>query len=213
MRKKGIMTILLACTSALWLSACSGGNAGQSSSAPSSTTAVAAGETETGAQGADPSEESVEEEERGIFESFTATDLDGNPITEEIFKDHELTMINVWATFCGPCLIEMPDLGELSAEYQDKGVQIIGICTDTVDIDGTSIDSMVEEAREIIATTGADYLHVIPQGNLFGMLLPQIQVVPTTIFVDSEGKQVGRAILRVLSKEEWIEQIDERLGQ
>ena len=34
------------------------------------------------------------------FSHFTATDLDGNTVTEDIFKDYKLTMINIWGTFC-----------------------------------------------------------------------------------------------------------------
>ena len=50
------------------------------------------------------------EESRGVFEAFTAQDLDGNQVDQSIFADADLTMINVWGTFCTPCLDEMPDL-------------------------------------------------------------------------------------------------------
>ena len=52
-----------------------------------------------------------------VFENFTAQDLDGNPVDESIFQGYDVTMINLWGTFCGPCLQEMPDLGELADEY------------------------------------------------------------------------------------------------
>ena len=51
-----------------------------------------------------------------VFEDFTAQDLDGNTVDESIFADYEVTMVNLWGTFCGPCLQEMPDLGEISDE-------------------------------------------------------------------------------------------------
>ena len=51
------------------------------------------------------------------FSNFTAITLDGETVTQDIFQDHDLTMINIWATFCGPCLSEMPDLGEIHEEY------------------------------------------------------------------------------------------------
>ena len=151
--------------------------------------------------------------QKGLFESFTAQDLEGNPVTEEIFADYDLTVINLWATYCGPCLSEMPDLGELSREYQDKGVQIIGICTDTVDYDGNIAADQVELARQIAADTGADYLHLVPAGDLALQLLPQVQVVPTTVFVDKDGKQLGGAVAGAKVKEGWAEYIEKYLQE
>ena len=121
-------------------------------------------------------------------------------------------MVNVWATFCGPCINEMPDLGELAAEYADKGVQIIGLVSDTMDSDGTISDSQVETAKEIVAETGADYRHLLPSDDLLG-ILSQIYAVPTTFFVDSEGVQVGDAIVTAQSKKKWIETIDGMLAE
>ena len=121
-------------------------------------------------------------------------------------------MVNVWATFCGPCINEMPDLGELAAEYADKGVQIIGLVSDTMDSDGTISDSQVETAKEIVAETRADYRHLLPSDDLLG-ILSQIYAVPTTFFVDSEGVQVGDAIVTAQSKEKWIETIDGMLAE
>ena len=118
-------------------------------------------------------------------------------------------MINIWATFCGPCLSEMPDLGLLSAEYQDQGVQIIGICTDTVSYDGTLVEEQVETARQMAEETGASYLHLVPVGDLAATLLPQIQVVPTTVFVDREGRQVGGALAGARDADGWRELIEE----
>ena len=43
--------------------------------------------------------------------SFEAVTLEGDGITSDIFSESRLTMINVWATYCNPCLSEMPGLG------------------------------------------------------------------------------------------------------
>ena len=59
--------------------------------------------------------------------TFTTEDLDGNKITNELFADNKITMINIWGTFCGPCIREMPELAKLSEDYKSKGVEIIGI--------------------------------------------------------------------------------------
>ncbi len=155
---------------------------------------------------------SEDEVQTGVLSVFSTTDLEGNTLDQSILADYDLTMVNVWATFCGPCINEMPDLGELAAEYADKGVQIIGLVSDTMDSDGTISDSQVETAKEIVAETGADYRHLLPSDDLLG-ILSQIYAVPTTFFVDSEGVQVGDAIVTAQSKEKWIETIDGMLAE
>lgn len=166
-------------------------------------------ETMTSTPGPSASEDEVQ---TGVLSAFSTTDLEGNTLDQSILADYDLTMVNVWATFCGPCINEMPDLGELAAEYADKGVQIIGLVSDTMDSDGTISDSQVETAKEIVAETRADYRHLLPSDDLLG-ILSQIYAVPTTFFVDSEGVQVGDAIVTAQSKEKWIETIDGMLAE
>lgn len=148
----------------------------------------------------------------GILSSFSTTNLDGNVVDQSILEGYDLTMVNVWATYCGPCLREMPDLGELAEEYSDRGLQIVGLVSDTLNADGTISDSQVDTAREIVEKTGADYLHILPSEDLFG-ILSQIYGVPTTFFVDSEGRQVDTAYVKSMEKDKWIEIIDDALAE
>ena len=58
------------------------------------------------------------EELVGTVISFETTDLDGNPVkSEDIFKDHEITMVNLWATWCHNCIGEMTELGEMAEQH------------------------------------------------------------------------------------------------
>lgn len=191
---------------ALGLAAC-GGQAGSfstgtTSPAASSAQSAPASEAASGAVNTAP----------GILSSFNAQDLAGNTVTQEVLEGHTLTMVNVWATFCGPCIKEMPELGELSAEYADKGVQIIGMVSDVWTADGAIDPDQVALAQEIADTTGADYLHFIPGEDLYG-LLAQISSVPTTFFVDEAGHQVGSAYLGARDKETWQEILDQMLQE
>ena len=151
-------------------------------------------------------------EQAGVLSSFSTTDLDGNTVDQSVLADYDLTMVNVWATFCRPCIKEMPDLGELAQEYADENVQIIGLVSDVLNTDGTISEEQVQTARDIVEQTGADYLHLLPSADLFGVL-GQISAVPTTFFVDSEGKQVGYAVVSAQSKDKWVETIDAMLAE
>ena len=156
-----------------------------------------------------------EQQESGdVFETLSLTDLDGNEVDSSVFEDYDLTMINIWATFCNPCLSEMPELAELSSEYAagDNNVQIIGICTDITDIEGQPVQEGVDLAKQIVELTGASYCHLVPDADLMEFLMQEVAVVPTTYFVDSQGKVVGEATLGARDKASWQQEIDARLA-
>ncbi len=162
-------------------------------------------------------EEQVHTEEstqaaQGPLQDFTVIDLDGNAVTADVFADYDMTVVNVWGTFCGPCINEMPVLGRLAEEYAEKNVQFIGLVGDAINNAGEPAEDKMTEAKEIVAQTGADYLHLVPIGNLAAYLMPQISAFPTTIFVDREGAQVGYAFAGALNEVQWVEVIDETLA-
>lgn len=148
----------------------------------------------------------VKDEPEKVFGSFESKTLDGEEVSQEIFAEADLTMVNIWGTFCGPCIREMPELGELSREYAEKGVQVVGIVSD-VEEPGD------EKAEEIIDTTNADYTNIVAAGELKTGILSKINVVPTTIFVDKEGNQVGDVYSGARDKDAWAEIIEELLSE
>lgn len=147
-------------------------------------------------------------EKNDVFGEFQTKTLDGEDVDQELFGKSDLTMVNIWGTFCGPCIREMPDLGELSREYADKGFQMVGIISD-VSKPGD------ETALEIVESTEADYTHlVIPKdANMQYRILKNAQVVPTTIFLDKDGNQIGDTYPGARSKKQWTAIIDEMLGK
>lgn len=153
-----------------------------------------------------------EQSSAGVLSAFSATDLNGNAVDQSVLEEYDLTMVNVWATFCGSCIHEMPALGELAEEYAGQGVQIIGLLSDVMDSEGNIDDGQVKTAQDIVQETGANYLHLLPSSDLYG-ILSQIYAVPTTFFVDAQGNQVGDAIVQAQSKEQWAETIDRMLAE
>ena len=181
------------------------------SSAQTAQTEQTSAQTEQSSTQQTSDSESTADASAGKYGSFETTDLAGNVVTADVFADHKLTMINVWATYCSPCLQEMPELGELSKEYKDKGVQIIGIPIDTLEQDGTWSQSQVANAASLASQTGADYLHILPSQDLIQAGLSDIYAVPTTFFVDSSGNVTGDTYMGSKSKKEWEKVIDQTL--
>lgn len=147
-----------------------------------------------------------------VLTSFSATDLDGNTVDQQILSGHKLTMINVWGTFCEPCIREMPDLGELHTAYGDD-FQVIGIAIDITDRNLQPLPDMTEKAKQIITETGADYLHLRPSKSLNETFLSEVTSVPVTIFVDENGNQIGQTYIGAKAKEQWQEIIEALLKQ
>lgn len=137
--------------------------------------------------------------------SFQTTTLTGESVDQSMFSDFKLTMVNVWATYCSPCISEMPELAEISKEYADKDFQMVGIVSDLQEGDDTSA------ANEIVSDTGADYTHLLLNQQVYMTFLDGVTAVPTTFFVDSEGKIVGERYVGAKSKEEWVEIIESLL--
>lgn len=147
-----------------------------------------------------------------LLGEFESMDLEGNKWDESIFVQHKLTMINVWATFCGPCINEMPDLAQIHEEYEQKGVQVIGIVGDVVNMDGSLSEENVQLAHQIIEETGADYTHLLPTSDLMP-ILSQVTAYPQTFFVDQNGNQVGKDYIGSRDKGEWEAVIQEMLAK
>ena len=94
-------------------------------------------------------------------------------------------------------------MGDINREYKDKGFQIVGIVADTFDYNGDIVQSQVDAAKEIVSKTGADYLHLLPSADLIEGKIKDVTGVPETIFVDSEGNQVGKSYLGAKSEDDW----------
>lgn len=167
------------------------------------TTADGAGEEQNDNSNSDATDEQV------YVVEFEATTMEGETMTSAVFADSKLTMLNVWATYCNPCLSEMPYLGELSAEYDKSEFQIIGIISDVME--GGDADS-IELANDLIEETGANYPHLPLNQSLYSSLVGAVTAVPTTFFVNEKGELLGY-VTGAYPKESWEEIINGLLAQ
>lgn len=137
--------------------------------------------------------------------------VDQSPVSADVFTGKKLTMINVWATYCNPCIAEMPELAQLNRDYADKGFQVIGVLSDVGAAEGYDAETL-DYANVIIDSTGADYLHVIPGQGMFLGALSDITAVPTSYFVDETGAQVGEAYVGSRNYAGWAAIVDDLLA-
>ncbi len=177
---------MLALLLALLLAA--GSLSGCTSSQPSPTEADPASETlpaDGAAEESAPPELHTEGEAlaaTGEFvnpKNFTAKTLDGLTLeSAEVFGGFDVTAVNIWATWCPPCVGEMPDLAAYEKTLGDR-VQLITYC-----IDG---ETAAESAEALLKDAGYEGVTLVSADGDFEALLQQLQYVPTTIFVAEDG--------------------------
>lgn len=119
------------------------------------------------------------------FSNIDTVDLQGNPVDGSVFQG-KITLVNVWGTFCPPCIDELPDLGQISKDYGGDNFQVLGIIGDT----SLGSDTNIEKAKELIASSDVDYVNIIPDQALIEELLVHIQFFPTSFLLDDQGRLI-----------------------
>jgi len=114
---------------------------------------------------------------------YTARYLDGKPLNLANEKGNVI-FLNVWATWCGPCRFETPELQALQNQYAAKGLKVIGVSVD---------EGETEAVKTFVAEQKITYpIALDPEGRIANLL--QTTVLPTSLLLDRNGKIVWRQI-------------------
>ena len=107
--------------------------------------------------------------------SGTFHDVEGNSVDFEEFRN-DVLMLNFWATWCGPCLIEMPSMASLYEEFENKGLRVVAISSE----DEATISHFVDQ-------NPYPFTFLIDrEGKLSERL--RVWALPLTIILDRNGK-------------------------
>jgi thiol-disulfide isomerase/thioredoxin len=143
-------------------------------------------------------------ENKKALPAFSARDIYGTAVDSSIFADYDLTMLNIWGTFCGPCIAEMPDLGKMATALP-AGTQIVGLVGDALNEENIAL------AQTIAEETAAAYPHIVPDKALYDYLNREIAFYPTTLFIDNQGNLVGEPLIGAMSRAQYEEILEKRL--
>jgi len=129
----------------------------------------------------------------GLFPfSFSVTDIHGNTVTEASMGEKDLFFVHYWGTWCGPCIREMPDIGNLMREFEDS----VGFLMLLNDFDNASGAAGIYNEKNVpslastptvCAKTTFDAQHSVSEWINTGY-------VPTTIVIDAEGNMIYQMI-------------------
>ena len=142
---------------------------------------------------------------------FETTGIDGKTYTEKVFSDYDLTLVNVFTTWCSPCVKEIPELQELYKEMKEKGVGVAGVVLDTTDEKGNQDEEAVKKAGILQEKTKAKYPFLIPDTTMMNGRLQGISAFPETFFVDKDGNIVGDTYTGSHTLDEWKEIVEKEL--
>lgn len=96
----------------------------------------------------------------------------------------EVVLVNLWATWCAPCMAEMPTLAALQRRFQGRGFKVVPI---SVDSEGDLAKARAELAR--LSGGGLPFLADYSRAVLFAVAAPGM---PTTILYDRQGREIAR---------------------
>jgi peroxiredoxin len=135
--------------------------------------------------GTDPSEDPAAKLLLGkAAPSFTLVDLNGKKVSLADYKGHAV-VLNFWATYCGPCKLEMPWFQDLQNKYKDKGLVVLGLDQD----DGMAVKEVAAASKRV----GVTYPILMPDDKI-SKSYQLGDYIPETFYVDKTGKIVEQTI-------------------
>ena len=109
--------------------------------------------------------------------SFTLKSVDGKTVSLSDYKG-KAVLLNFWATWCGPCKLEMPSLIEMQKKYASQGFTVLGISED---------DGSTKEVSDFMAKMGVDY-PVLMYDDQLNKAYGGIDYLPTSYYIGRDGK-------------------------
>ena len=136
-----------------------------------------------------------------VAPDFILQTLDGKNLKLSDLRG-KAVMLNFWATYCGPCKIEMPWFVELQEEYGPQGFQIVGVAND---------DASTEDIAKFAKEMGVNYPILLGKESV-GQSYGGVSVLPISFFLDRDGKLIAREF-GLQSRSVFVDHIKKALSQ
>ncbi len=138
-------------------------------------------------------------EKRNQAPDFELTDADGRKVKLSDYKG-KVVLLNFWATWCGPCKLEIPWFADFEKRYKDQGFAVLGV---SMDEDGWDAVKPYIEAKQV------NY-RVVVGTDAIGQLYGGVEALPTTFMIDREGK-IAATHIGLVMKKDYEDEIAELL--
>lgn len=132
---------------------------------------------------------------------FTLKDMNGASVHLADYKG-KVVLVNFWATWCGPCKKEIPDLSKLYKQYKDKGVVMLGVLTNDNPSQGELLNFQSDYEMEF---------PVVRQTSDILVSFNYPQAIPTTFIYDRAGHRVGKPRVGAIKPDEMASTLEQLL--
>jgi peroxiredoxin len=147
-----------------------------------------------------PAQTAVEHPDRKIAANFSLADASGAQVKLADYKG-KVVLLNFWATWCGPCKVEIPWFMEFNKTYKDKGLAVLGVSMD---------DDGWKSVKPYLAEKKMDYTVVVGNDQV-AQSFGGIDSLPTTFLIDRDGR-IAFAHMGLAGKDTYEKEIRGLLG-
>jgi thiol-disulfide isomerase/thioredoxin len=141
------------------------------------------------------------QETSSMLRSGTFTTVTGEVVRTDTLAGRVI-LVNAWATWCGPCVLEMPGFQRVQDDLGERGFLVVGISAD---------QEGPEVVRSFVEEMGITYPVTFGPHAVLGLLAAEVRGLPTSLLLDPEGRIV-RKVEGVFPEEELRRAVEELLG-
>jgi peroxiredoxin len=139
--------------------------------------------------------------ERKPAPEFTLTDANGSSVKLSDYRG-KVVLLNFWATWCGPCTLEIPWFIDFEQEFKSRGFEVVGISMD---------DEGWAAIKPYVAEHKMNY-RVLLGNDSVSQLYGGVEALPTTFIIDRDGK-IASVHIGLAGKDEYLNEIQNLLGE
>jgi peroxiredoxin len=133
---------------------------------------------------------------------FTLKDASGNPVKLSDFHG-KVVLLNFWATWCGPCALEVPWFVEFEQQMKSRGLEVVGV---SMDEEGWSV------IKPFLAEHKVNY-RVLLGNDSVSQLYGGVESLPTTFIIDRDGRIAVPPHVGLADKNEYLQEIQSVLNE
>lgn len=134
---------------------------------------------------AENAQQASEDETDSLYIDFAMDTPDGKTIKiSDFVSDNKYTLVDFWASWCGPCRAEMPTVVKAYDDFHDKGLEIVGVSLDTEKSDWVSAISLLKMPWPQMSD--------LKGWECAGAQLYNVRAIPANVLIDQQGKIVAK---------------------